>query len=211
MIIGLGHQKRVGKDTVADILVNEYGYTKISFISALRELCEIVIANMMGRLTLTVYERKVYKWARRYGLRHDSVVFEILVNSNFPDECYMVEGGKHRNLYKYIGTTLIRDNISEDFWLNITKKQVARHPKCVLSDVRYKNEFDFVKKNGLAIKIHNPLIDHTDTHESETCLKRVKWHAVLETGVTIKDKNDPADTGLLILKERLENLSITIS
>lgn len=38
MIVGLGHYARTGKDTVAQILVDDHGFTRVAFADALRDL-----------------------------------------------------------------------------------------------------------------------------------------------------------------------------
>lgn len=42
MIIGLCGAQGVGKDTIGDILVSEYGFTKITFAAALKDVVSIL-------------------------------------------------------------------------------------------------------------------------------------------------------------------------
>lgn len=43
-IIGVAGRKYNGKDTVADYLVDKFGYTKIAFVGPLKEVCHVLFS-----------------------------------------------------------------------------------------------------------------------------------------------------------------------
>ena len=220
MIIGLGYRNRVGKTTIADILVNQFGFTKISFATPIKELCDLIVTRRIDRTPQSVYEKKLNRWAKQYGLKTNTIVFEQLVNMDIPQYCFYTEGstGKYRKLLMYVATDMFRNNISEDFWVDAAFKiidpsgdgVVGKH--IVIDDMRFKNEKKRIKSyQGIFVHINNINMGKID--KSVECLELAHntWDYKLETGVEIKDPEDSADPGICELTKRVASMLQSIN
>lgn len=120
-IIGIVGKKRSGKDTVADYLVQNYGYIKLSFASPLKEIIK----------TLFDFDDEQINGNEK----------EII------DDYWNITP---RRAMEYIGTNVFRKNISElipnigeNFWSDILYNKCKKiseknnDVKIVISDVRF--------------------------------------------------------------------------
>ncbi len=179
MIIGLGHKKRVGKDTVADYLVKQHKFVKLGFADPLKELVD----GMVGKYSTEQKVANIINWLAKYdtGDVLDEVgtsLIELLGNPKSP--MFKQEDGKYRVLLQYIGTDLIRATDSR-FWISCMEarlKELAKHghTNFVISDVRFSNEKDFIDwlPEGYTVKVHRDT-GVSDAHSSETDLNNVIW------------------------------------
>jgi hypothetical protein len=143
-LIGISGKKRCGKDTVADILIDIYKDTiKASFAAALK----IEVARATG--------------------------FDIKYMDSHKEN--------FRLLYQGWGTDFRRKLFGENYWVNKLHETLqyidSREEECgigehftVITDVRFPNEYDYVKSHGgIMIRVvrHNEV---TDLHPSECAL-----------------------------------------
>lgn len=171
-LVGICGRKRHGKDTAAEALVGR-GYSKLSLADPLRELLlklNPYVACRQGPDGITSDARYPVTWLNRLAK---------LV------EVYGWEGAKEsddvRRHMQKLGHTC-RDMFGQDFWimrLNDRIKDLESFasimgtplPSVVVSDVRYKDEGDYIKSNGgLLIWVFNPVVEECsdrDAHPSE--------------------------------------------
>ena len=153
VLIGILGKKRHGKDTIADYLVRQYGYTKREFADPLKEACKAV-----------------------FGFTDDQVYGEL---KETKDPFWKVTP---RHVLQYVGTELFRNQIGtiiphvgKDIWVQALLKNVdtirKNNPNAniVVTDVRFPNEVDIIRSiGGIVIRINRPSINTTiDTHSSE--------------------------------------------
>ena len=152
LLIGISGQKYNGKDTIADYLVSNYGFIKLSFGSKLKEMCKILFGFTEEQL---------------YGSKKESC-----------DEFWNITP---REIFQYFGTDILRKdiqkiipNINETFWIKCVEKEINQitqinpNAKIVISDVRFINEVSMIKSlNGYVIRVIRPNIKQIDLHESE--------------------------------------------
>lgn len=137
-IIGLTGYKRSGKDTIGNYLVNNYNFTRIAFADTLKEACKII-----------------------FGFTDEQVYGDDLKEIN--DEYWQ---HTPRDILQKVGSELFRNrlpeicnNISDDIWIRSVEKKILDlveegHTKFVITDIRYQNEIDFIKKlNGVLWKV----------------------------------------------------------
>lgn len=140
LLIGITGKKGVGKDTVADFLVDTYAYNKYAFADPLKRGC----MEMFGLNYDQVYETK-----------------EVL------DEYW---GITPRYILQTIGTDLVRENFDKNFWVLRLEKDIKKKilsNNIVISDVRFQNEVDMIRKyNGIIIKVERET-HYVDVHISE--------------------------------------------
>lgn len=124
MLIGLIGLAGAGKTTVADYLVDNYGYKKLSFKYALiDELKE----NFPELLKL---------WSYQYDMEDIDGLFKVK-----PEEV--------RLLMQHYGTE-VRRRDDPDYWVNKWHQQFSIHDtgNIVVDDVRFLNEADRIKMCG---------------------------------------------------------------
>lgn len=159
LIIGLGHQMRVGKDTAAAVLQRELGFTRIGFADPLKALA--LATNPMIQSSA-----KVNVNIGHGRMRHivHGVGWERAKNE-FPEV---------RTYLQSLGVAA-RDTFGEDFWVDQALKAASRHDRVVISDVRFLNEALTIRAaGGVLVKIDRPGYT-AGGHVSETDLAGFDW------------------------------------
>lgn len=162
-IIGITGKKYSGKDTIANYLVNDYWYEKMAYASPLKETCRILFGFNDDQL---------------YGTKKEEI-----------DERWAVAP---RKVFQYIGTDLFRKQmnnlipgLNDGFWVKCLSEQIKLklehdpNSLIVVSDIRFQNEIDELKKlhnDVLIIRVTRPSLDATnksDTHDSENMIDKL--------------------------------------
>jgi adenylate kinase family enzyme len=129
-----------GKGTVGDILVNEYGYKKLSFADSLKD----AVSSIFG------WDRLLLE-----GDTEESRLFRETINEFWSDKF-----GKDvtpRIILQQFGTFVCRDNFLDSIWINSLEKKLSKYDKIVLCDVRFNNEISFLNTvNAKFIEIDRP-------------------------------------------------------
>lgn len=154
MLIAFGGLKGSGKDTAAQVMVEEYGFTRLAFADALRD----------ALLTLD-------PWIAYAGPGYGSLPLSQLIDDAGWDwakrNVYEV-----RRLLQVFGTEIGRSLFGEDVWIKqVVKKApgLARNnTRYVITDCRFDNEVNFVHDAlGYVVWIDRPDVQ-SDGHASET-------------------------------------------
>ena len=142
-LIGITGKAGSGKDTVADYLVTEHGYTKISFAAILKNMLRVA------------------------GLPEPA---------NRDDKEKIVDGFEFswRDAAQKLGTEWGR-SLDTNIWVKLTMQSLDPFKKYVISDVRFDNEAEAVRKSGCLIHLTGREIDMgaLSNHPSEA---GVEWH-----------------------------------
>lgn len=133
MTIGICGLIGSGKGTVADFLVNEYGYTKLSFADKLKD----GVASIFG------WDRAMLE-----GDTNESRQWREV-----PDEFWTKETGKEitpRLVLQLFGTDCMRNGFYDGVWVSLAKQTILNNPdtKYVLPDTRFANEIEMIKQVG---------------------------------------------------------------
>jgi len=133
MIIGITGLIGSGKGTVADILVEEHNYIKLSFADKLKD----------GVATVFGWERSM--------LEGDSV--ESREWRETVDEFWTNETGREitpRLVLQEFGTDCMRNGFYDGVWVSLVKQEILNHAqtKYIIPDVRFKNEIKVIKELG---------------------------------------------------------------
>ena len=151
MIIGLSGYAQSGKDTVADYLVNKYGFKKVSFADPIRKALYILnpkvdIADMRGVQLASAVD----------GLGWENV------KADSPDT---------RELLQRMGTEVGREMFGEDFWVSQGLLVANEHRNVVFADTRFVNEANAIRTEGGQIwRISKFGTDPVNDHPSEVAL-----------------------------------------
>ncbi len=136
MIIGLCGFQGAGKDTVADILVKTHGFVKISFGAALKD----VIGSMFG------WDRSMLE-----GSTPESRTWRETTD-DFWSGKLSIPGFTPRKALQMIGTDVLRKHFNPNIWVDIVENKISKliqsdsNIRIVVSDCRFTNELDMVKK-----------------------------------------------------------------
>ncbi len=126
-----------GKDTAAQLLIDKYGYKKISFGAALKD----VLAVMFG-------------WPREML---EGVTAESRAWREMEDEWWSARLGRRitpRGMLQEFGTDVCRMHFHNDIWVACLERRlcsVAAGDKYVITDCRFENEAEMLRRCGYSI------------------------------------------------------------
>lgn len=144
MIIGLSGYARSGKDTVAELLVLNYGFKRVAFADGIRkallELNPFIYDGVRLNETVDMYGWEVAK-------SKDEV----------------------RRLLQVMGTEVGRKLIHEDVWVWRLFNSIGTDERIVIPDVRFPNEANVIKDRGGEVwrinrQNHHAVNDHVSEH-----------------------------------------------
>ena len=182
MIIGISGVARSGKDSVANILVKNYGFKKMAFADPLKRICSKVFLvpiqcfyddNMKDMAliepeVIDVYhiQRLVTELAEHVNITADQV--QSLNTHGCGKELK-----SPREILQFVGTDLVRTHIKDTVWLDIFISELKKSDgHVVCSDARFENERKILKElGGINILVTRPTITAAaQAHSSETNL-----------------------------------------
>jgi hypothetical protein len=167
MIIGLTGYAQSGKDSVANVLVEQYGYTRVAFADKIREL--LIETNPLIRDGF-----RVESVVSAYGWDQAKILF--------PEIRYLLQslGVGARKLF------------GPQFWVHEAMKTMLNEPRTdlnyVITDVRFTNEADMIKANhGQLWRIKRPGVGAVNAHVSESDMDGYKVDKILSNGGTLEE------------------------
>lgn len=147
MIIAFSGKKGSGKDTAATILetrLKEYGFLirRDQFAARLKKACSIIF----------------------------NTPIEYFEDENLKKQTHSETGLTYRQILQKVGTDLFRKQIDSEIWARAPFTNLVLKEKeiLILTDLRFRNEAEQVKRhNGKIIRINRPGLI-SDSHISET-------------------------------------------
>ena len=128
IVMGLTGKAGAGKSAVADYLVEQYGFTKLSFAGPLKKMLRTLDPILEG--------------SDRGFITHLSDL------AHLPEAVIKTEFPEYRRLLQVLGTDCIRA-LDEDFWVRAAMKQLTDvDGRYVFDDVRFPNEAEAVLNGG---------------------------------------------------------------
>lgn len=164
MIIGLTGYAQSGKDSVANILVENYGYQRIAFADPIRAL--LYEANPMLKEGYRVQGLvDVYGWDK--------------VKVDYPEA---------RNLLQNLGVGA-RKTFGDMFWVNQALKGVYPEGDFVITDVRFPNEAKAIRLHeGSQIwRVRREGFSAVNAHVSESAMDGEKVDQIFVNNGTLDD------------------------
>jgi hypothetical protein len=141
LIVGLLGYNGAGKDTVANYLISQYGFKKLSFGGALKD----AVAAIFG-------------WPRHLleGDTDESRLWREQIDQYWNDT--------PRKILETFGTELCRKHFDSDLWIKSLYKTIKTQPndaKIIITDCRFDNEIQLIQSlNGILIRIErDPMPD----------------------------------------------------
>lgn len=133
-VIGLLGFAGSGKGTVADILVDQYGYTKISIADSVKDVASVLFGWPRDLLEGDTKESREFRetkdlfWTRKLGYDFTP-----------------------RMALQKIGTEAGREVFHPDLWIFTLEKKLEYSNRIVIADTRFPNEIQFLKNKGAQI------------------------------------------------------------
>jgi small nuclear ribonucleoprotein (snRNP)-like protein len=160
MIIGLCGAQGAGKDTVGGILESKHGFVKLAFASAIKDILSAL-----------------FSWPRNMleGLTRESREWRETPNEYWSNKLAIPDFSPRRAM-QIVGTDLFRNHLNQDIWINIIENKIMTlresdpNVNIVITDCRFANEFDMIRKfsEAMIIKIvKDTHIEIGATHSSE--------------------------------------------
>ena len=161
MIIGLSGYARSGKDEVAKILVEEYGYTRAAFADKIREF---------------LYETNPQIGGNRLQHLIDTYGWEVAKSQ--PEV---------RHLLQSIGVGA-RKLLGDDIWIYQVLKDLHPSDKVVISDVRFINEAECIgARGGQLWRIKRTGVEAVNSHVSEHDMDGYQVDKILKNEGTLEE------------------------
>lgn len=181
MLICLSGQSRAGKDSVADVLVRDFKYTKVAFADGLRELASSVFDIPRNQFIDADKKEVPFSHPIRLDEEHLGLMlsfieneWSIRVSKASKDKMLTligIEMTTPRKLLQTIGTEVVRDCISQDFWIKALESKIGNLADVVITDARLTNERNFAREKGaLMCLVKRPTLQSKDSHRAENDL-----------------------------------------
>lgn len=214
-IIAFAGLKNAGKDSSADMLIYMlntpkfmHSYTmykllgvvkgkwkKTSFAKPLKQVLSIMLNIPVEKFEDREFKERCYinfntlELKFECELKQEDKLSDNQFNKLIKTECYekiINSWISIRQVMQYVGTQVLRKFISDDVWINATITK-----DIVISDLRFKREFDTIKqKNGLLIYVNRPGCvpgNHASEREVYELYQQNKFEYILENNGDLKD------------------------
>jgi hypothetical protein len=163
-----------GKDTIADILIKEGGFIKLSFASALKDAVSIIFGWDRVMLEGTTKESREWRekidewWSQRLGI-------PLLTP---------------RWVLQSWGTDILRDKFHPDIWLASLERKImslSDKTSIVITDCRFPNEITLLKKMGAKmVQVNRPsVIKSVSIHSSEISWFGTDFDVIINNNSTL--------------------------
>jgi hypothetical protein len=125
MIIGICGFQSSGKDTIAELLINEYGFKKLSFAGALKDVVSVIFGWSREKLEGLTKEDREWReqidvwWSKTLDIPQLSPRYAL----------------------QYFGTELFRNHWHPDIWVKVVENKLTNMAKeeenVIITDCRF--------------------------------------------------------------------------
>jgi hypothetical protein len=157
-VIGITGRARSGKDTVADMIKDHIGGTRYSFA------------------------KPMYDMMTALGMDFKSPDWDGQKEKPIPGV-----GKSPRQLLQTLGTEWGRNCVNPDFWIFFAKMQLDYASKLIVSDVRFDNEADWVREEGVLLRVVRANTEEVNPHVSEAGVTPRESDVLIRNDGTLED------------------------
>jgi hypothetical protein len=166
MIIGLSGYAQSGKDSTAELLCLNYKYKRQAFADPMRHALMIINPKLDSITRLSEYVDD-YGWD--------------MAKKN-PEV---------RRLLQVLGTDFGRKMLGEDVWVKMIMDKLNYEDRVVISDVRFPNEAEAIRKLGGSVwRINRRNHSAVNGHPSEHAMDNYMFNHVIYNDGTLDDLSD---------------------
>ena len=205
MLIGLGYRKQSGKDTVAHYLAEHYGFHQIAFADNVKKAAMTVFGFTHDQMYGTEQEKSKVdpRWSMtpRYAMQ----TLGATMRNVFSQDIWVKS--VELSIAQLRGQLVVADAQRPDQNQLIgevnrpnTERGIAfcfeqQFQNIVVSDVRYRNEADMIRRlGGVLIRVDRPSLgENQDTHESEIDLVDYDFDYVILNDGDVGSLNQKVD------------------
>lgn len=180
-IIGLSGYARCGKDSAAEVLVKEFGFTRVAFADKLREvlyaldpIVELSYVNFGGDM---FHANSLELWTVQKVI--DTYGWDGYKETGYGDEI--------RRLLQRLGTEAGRQTLWDSIWVDAALTGHPDDARLVITDCRFPNEAQAIKDRGGNIwRIKRTGVGPANSHASETSLDDWSWDHMISNNGTVE-------------------------
>ena len=178
MLIGLSGYARSGKDTVAAILVEQYGFTRIAFAAPLKAIAADLDPWAMSHPGGSIRLSDLLHWY------DDDLDLDDKLTAGWE---YAKRYPEIRRLLQNLGVAC-REHLDPDVWVMAAMRKAEHYDRVVISDVRFQNEAKAIRLVGGEVwRINRPGVDAVNGHISEHDLDGWRFDRHVDNGGTLFD------------------------
>lgn len=173
-LVGLCGFAQSGKDTAASYLVDRFGWTRVAFADALRDV--LFALNPIAKVNFG------------FGAYDPILRVQEIVGFDGWDKAKTADNDI-RNLLQRLGTEAGRQIIDENLWVGMGEDKIERAGgPVVVTDCRFPNEIALIRRRkGLLIWVEREGVGAVNAHASEHSVSKADCDLVLTNNGTIED------------------------
>ncbi len=184
MIIGISGYSGSGKDLVGTI-IQEISLNKWHIKKWAGKLK--TIASILTGIPVENFEDQEFKktlLGPEWGTVKDIPLNGVPVFADIQFNSLMTV----RDFLQKLGTDAIRDSLHENTWVNATMVDYTAESNWIITDTRFPNEAEAIKKaGGIVVRINRPGVQPINPHPSETSLDDWNFDAVINNDGDVSD------------------------
>jgi hypothetical protein len=184
MIIGISGYSGSGKDLVGTI-IQEISLNKWHIKKWAGKLK--TIASILTGIPVENFEDQEFKktlLGPEWGTVKDIPLNGVPVFADMQFNSLMTV----RDFLQKLGTDAIRDSLHENTWVNATMVDYTAESNWIITDTRFPNEAEAIKKaGGIVVRINRPGVQPINPHPSETSLDDWNFDAVINNDGDVSD------------------------
>lgn len=183
-MVALAGKAGSGKNTLAQHLVDDYGFTEIGFADAIRQM--LVELNPLIPIDMGI-DGELLKSTIRLATLVDSIGWDEAKRDH----------AEVRELLQRLGTEAGRQIISPTVWIDIAlRNAMATDTHVVFTDCRFPNEVDAVRnQGGLLVRVYRRGVHSVNDHISESAIDDIPADL---TVMNVGAKTELADAARMI-------------
>jgi hypothetical protein len=132
VLLGISGKRGTGKDLLGAILVNQYGFQRLSFAANLKRLCQVMF-HLSEEQTDGTLKEQPSEYVKTWVMGANG--FEQPATYFTPREI-MIATGQHFRRFDPL------------FWVKPVLREAEQYDRAVITDVRFRNEAEAIIESG---------------------------------------------------------------
>lgn len=195
MIVAMSGYAGAGKDSVADVLVEDYGFKRYAFADILR----LAAAALNPIVSVDPYGSEI-----TYNTAIEMVGYNE-AKFKYPEV---------RALLQRLGTEVGRELLGDNVWVDATFRRIENETlvsdDVVITDCRFPNEAHAVKnRGGIVVRVERPGVEAANSHPSETSLDMWPFDFTISNDGGLIDLVGPVESLYKFVESRRSGLTLT--